>query len=89
MTDDGIDKLKEDVADLHARIDAHRTIFTVLVCAIETQSPEMKADIMAGLAGFEATLRATNERDVVLQELRAVREILEHLGKPEGSEEAS
>lgn len=83
MTDDGIDKLNEDIAELHARIDAHRAVFTVLVTAIETQAPEVKADIMRGLSGFERTLRMTNERDAVLRELRAVREILESIGKPE------
>ena len=86
MTDDGIDRLKDDVAELHARIDAHRAVFTVLVTVIGDMEPKAREEIMRGLAGFERALRQNNERASVLTELRALREILDHVGKPEGSQ---
>lgn len=89
MTDDGIDKLKEDIAELHARIDAQRAVITVVVTAIGDADENSRSNIMRGLAAFERGLRRTNERDAVLKELRAVREILEALEKPEGSEEGA
>lgn len=84
MTDN---EIKAEFERLHARLDAYRAIFTVLATAIAEIDLNAGVSIKRGLRGFEAALRATNERDAVLQELRAVREILEHLGKPEGSEE--
>jgi hypothetical protein len=87
MINDGIDELKAEIDALHARIDAQRAIFTVLITALEDAKPGAQAHVIAGLESFERALRMTNERDAVLKELRDVREILERVGKPEGSEE--
>lgn len=84
MTDD---KLREEIDRLHARIDAWKTVFTVLVTVIGNIEPEATDDIMRGLSSFEGRLRMVNERDAVLRELRAVREIVAAVERPEGSEE--
>ena len=84
MTDE---EIKEELQTLHARIDAHRAVFTVLVTVIGDIEPKAREEIMRGLAGFERALRQNNERASVLTELRALREILDHVGKPEGSQE--
>jgi len=89
MTDDGIDGLKEEIDNLHARLDAQRAVFTVLITAMGDTKPGALDHIIAGLASFEHALRMTNERAVVLKELRDVREIAERVGKPEGREEGS
>lgn len=86
MTDE-ID-LEAELERLHARLDAHRAIFTVLITAIGDTKPGALKHIIAGLSSFEHALRLSNERDVVLQELREVREIVERVGKPAGPEEA-
>jgi len=84
MTDDGI---REELEKLHGRIDAQRAVFTVMATVIADIEPKAREEIMRGLAGFERALRQNNERASVLTELRAVREILDHVGKPEGSQE--
>ena len=86
---DKIEELKEEIDTLHARLDAHRVVFTVLMTAIGDIEPQARDDLMRGLVHFEAALRRTNERDVVLSELRAVREILASVEKPEDSEEGA
>lgn len=86
MTDD---EIKEELEKLHGRIDAQRAVFTVMATVIADIEPKAREEIMRGLAGFERALRQNNERASVLTELRAVREILDHVGKPEGSQEQS
>lgn len=86
MTDDGIDGLKEEIDNLHARLDAQRAIFTVIITAIGDTKPGALEHIIDGLASFEHALRMTNERDVVLQELRDVRETVERVGRSEAPE---
>lgn len=86
MTDE---EIRLEFEALHARVDAQRAVFTVLATVIGDIEPKARGQIMRGLAGFERALRQNNERAVVLTELRAVREILEQVGKPEGSEEGA
>jgi hypothetical protein len=63
--------------EIRALMKAHRAAMASIAWAVESRCPGALADIIGSLSRFEAGMRARNEADATIRELRRIREGLE------------
>lgn len=81
------EELRNEIETLRAQLTAQQTALIVIVTVIGDIKPRAKADIMKGLAAFERGARRMNEQAEVLLQMRAFREAVEAVGKPDGQDD--